>query len=150
MVSRILIFHSTNNQMNLIPIEVHIKRLVFFFRPIFIQLPVHHFRLQIDISDTIILLLIANESFIIAIACLFILFLCTRLDDNYNQLNKMFSIIVLLFHNAFALFNIHYCYNIQENCVQMMKRCRPPWCPKKLTVRHSDPIRRSGQKTVSL
>ena len=142
-------FHEQSNEFN--PYRSSYQEVsFFFFRYIFNQLPVGHFRFRIFISDTIILLFIANESFIIAFACLFILFLCTRLDDNYNQLNKMFSINVLLFHNAFALFNIHYCNNIQENCVKMIKRCRPPRARNRRTVRHSDPIRRPGQKTVSL
>ena len=69
------------------------------------------------ISDAIILLFIADEFIIIAFACLFILLLCKGLDNNNNELDKMFSINVLLFHHALALLNVHYCNYLQENCV---------------------------------
>ena len=68
------------------------------------------------ISDTFILLVIANEFVIIAFACLFILFLCAGLDNNDNQLGKMFSINVLFLNYTFALFNIYHCNHLQENC----------------------------------
>ena len=68
------------------------------------------------ISDTFILLFIANEFIIIAFACLFILFLCARLDNDNNKFDKMFPIDVLFLHHAFALFNIYHCNNLQENC----------------------------------
>jgi len=70
-------------------------------------------------SDTFILFVITNEFIIIAFACLFILFLRARLDNNNNQLDKMFSVNVLLLDHAFALFNIYYCNNLQENCAQI-------------------------------
>ena len=68
------------------------------------------------ISDTFILLVIANEFVIIAFACLFILFLCAGLDNNDNQLGKMFPINVLFLNYTFAVFNIYHCNHLQENC----------------------------------
>ena len=70
-------------------------------------------------SDTFILFVITNEFIIIAFACLFILFLRAGLDNNNNQLDKMFSVNVLLVHHAFALLNIYYCDHLQENCAQI-------------------------------